>query len=118
MMLTADQILSAEDLVRAIVDVPEWGPGAKVTVRMMTTEERQDYWSVALADEGKKPVKQSLIARLCAFTICDDAGNRIFNDDQIPALAKKAGAVIGRIADVAWELNQLGEKQRQTIAGN
>lgn len=123
MTLSADAILGAEDVQTRNVPVPEWG--GEVTVRGLTGIER-DAYEAGIQQIRPKPdgtrevvfVRDNARAKLLVKCLVDEQGNRIFKDNDAPALGKKNGAVIDRLYDVAAELSGLSEQAQKDIEGN
>src|SRR4051812_14794317 len=107
-MLTKDQILSANDLQREEVTVPEWG--GVVIVRMMTGTEKDGFESEHLEAKKSGSELANIRARLAVRTVCDGEGNRLFADADAVELGKKNGQVLDRIFDMARRINGIGEK--------
>lgn len=114
MGLTRDQILEANDLQKESVEVPEWG--GSVLVATMSGRAR-DAWEQSLV-AGKGVNMENIRARLVAFTVVDDQGNRMFSDGDVDALGRKSGAALDRVVDVARRLNKLTERDLEDIKGN
>lgn len=108
MLLSKEQILAADDLKSETVDVPEWG--GSVIVRMMSGAARDAYEaSMIVMKDGKRVADLSnMRAKLVAATLVDEAGNPMFSEDEVTALAAKSAAALERIASVAQRLNGLG----------
>ena len=105
MALTAEQILAADDMGLKELKVPEWG--GSVYVRIMTVGERDDYerkW-IGQKDRGIENFRTEYLSRV----LCDEKGDLLFNRNQIEALAKKSGAVMGRLFDEAMRHNKMTE---------
>lgn len=107
--LSRDAILGADDVQAEDVDVPEWG-GA-VRVRGMSGAQR-DAFEASLIQQpqrnGKRPQQvsmENIRAKLCAWCIVNDGGERLFTDDDIAALGAKSGAALSRVFDVAMRLS-------------
>lgn len=114
MILTKQQILSADDLKRETVKVKEWG--GEVIVRALSGIER-DAFEQSLVRDGKTEltnVRAKLVARCCV----DEAGNRLFEDHEIEALGLKSSRALERISKVAQRLNGMGDKELEDIQGN
>ena len=93
MALTAEQILAADDLGLVKVNVKEWG--GEVFIRVMTVGELDAYqreW-VGKRETGVENFRTKFLARC----LCDQAGQRLFSDEQIEALAAKSAKVVGRL---------------------
>jgi hypothetical protein len=113
MPLTAAEILSIEDAGLLKVDVPEWKKPSEsevpsVYVRVMSVGERDSYerkW-IGKKDQGIENFRSEYLVRV----LCDEKGELLFTRDQVAALAKKNGAVLGRLFDVAMKHNQMSEE--------
>ena len=112
--LTADQILAADDLGLKQLSVPEWG--GDVYVRVMSVGERDAYeklW-IGKKETGVDNFRTEYLARV----LCDEKGELLFRRDQLAALAKKSGAVCGRVFDVALAHNNMSAKDVEDLAKN
>jgi hypothetical protein len=104
-VLTAEQILAADDLGLKQVTVPEWG--GDVFIRVMSVGERDSYerkW-IGQKESGIDNFRTEYLARV----ICDEKGNLLFTRDQVGTLANKNGAVMSRLFDAAMKHNQMTE---------
>lgn len=99
-VLTRDAILGAEDLPRERVEVPEWG--GDVFVRVLTAAE---YGEITKGADEADPM--SAAGRMMVRALVDEAGERLFADDDIPALMAKNAAVWTRLLQVAMTVNKL-----------
>lgn len=118
-ILTADLILSADDLPKELVEVPEWG--GEVYVRCLTAAERDDWEAsvVSVEKNGKaKTDMKNLRAKLVARTVCDEEGKRIFSDSQVDALGKKSAAALDRLYAVAARLSKITKGDEEELLGN
>lgn len=106
MALTADQILSANDMGLKKVSVPEWG--GDVFIRVMSVGERDEYermW-IGKKETGIDNFRTQYLARV----LCDETGKLLFTREQMSALANKSGAVMGKLFDVAMRHNAMTEE--------
>jgi len=89
MDLKAD-ILACSDLRNKEVTVPVWK--RKVTIRELGLQESlASFGPDKVAKNGKITLDATDIARVVAFGVIDPAtGERVFADDDVPALAKKS----------------------------
>jgi hypothetical protein len=111
-VLTKDQILAANDLKIEKVAVPEWGKDAEVYVRCLNGTERDKFESslVEYRDGQAIPKVDAYRPRLCAMSICDENGKRLFSDAEISELGKKSGIALDRVATAASRISGLDEK--------
>jgi hypothetical protein len=121
MALTKEQILSADDLPRERVDVPEWAPPGTdpkdsfVFVRTFSGTDREwyDNWFLSHADENLKLPSGKVLnvaAMLCSLAICDEHGGKLFSESDIEALGAKNGEALERCYIAARTRNGLGKK--------
>lgn len=115
-MLSAEQILKAVDLSELReVNIPEWG--GFVYIRKMNGMER-DRWELKTSNAVEKPMQANIRASLCAMTVCDDKGKRLFTDNQIDALGKKSAIALDRCFAAAKELNKLNDNDIEELEKN
>lgn len=121
--LNKASILGQDDLVQEQVNVPEWN--GFVYVRTMTAEERDAHEIATVAtnesgdsEESVKRNMENFRARLCAATIVNANGKRLFATKDIPLLSKKNGRAIGRIYDAACKVNGIGVKDVEDLSKN
>lgn len=113
--LDRTKILGASDLPRETVAVPEWG-GDVVVVTLTGTE--RDQFEVATFEDRKAGSPSNVRARLAVLSVRDEAGNRIFGDEDALDLGKKSAAALDRIFDVATRLNRLQDKDVKALEKN
>ena len=114
MALNKEAILSADDLKQEIIQVPEWK--GEVIIRTMTGEERDAFDSEMIRDD-KKSFK-NIRARFLSLIICDEQGNRLFDDKEIAQLGKKSAAALDRLFSAGQKLNRLSNDDIEELAGN
>jgi len=117
-MPTKADILNADDLPTAPVEIPEWG--GQFHVRTMTGVERDQFdHDLMSSKRGDKIDGRGMKARMCFLTLCDADGARIFEDaaDQVE-LQSKSSAVLDRVWDEACKLNGLTEDDVEELSGN
>jgi hypothetical protein len=113
-ILNKEAILSAVDLKKELVKVPEWG--GEVYISMMTGEAR-DAWEQGLVG-GKGANLENIRARLVSFTAVDEQGKRIFNNEDAVELGKKSATALERCVKVAQKLNRLTEEELDNLVKN
>jgi hypothetical protein len=115
MPLSKEQILAADDLgLCGPIQVPEWN--GEVFIRLMTVGERDAYendW-VLNKEKGVENFRSKFVARV----LCDDKGQRLFTDAEIPQLAKKSSRVLSRLWEKAMQHNALTEADVEELAKN
>lgn len=115
MYLTKQQILEAQDRKFVDVEVPEWGG----TVRVATfTGERRDTYETLFSDIRGGRAEGSIRAALVAASIVDENGATLFTMEDVIALGKKSGVALGRVFDVALEVNGISDKKKEELKGN
>jgi hypothetical protein len=118
--LTADEILSVDDLPRLDVPVPEWG--GTVLVQGMTGTERDRFESAMLNDSmdgiAKDKAMEMYRARLAAACIVDKDGKRLFQGAAVKRLGEKSAQALSRVVDVASRLSGLTDSDVEELTGN
>ena len=117
-LLTKAKIMESDDKKTQIVEVPEWG--GHVKVKTMSGTER-DAWEDSLVKRKGKKVETNLTnirAKLCAVTIVDEEGVRLFNDSDILSLGQKSCSALDRVFQAAKTLNALDDDDIEDLAKN
>lgn len=110
-ILNRDSILSADDLPREEVQVPEWG--GSVFVRTMNGSER-DRFEHAWRENPGRDVR----GRVAALTICDETGKPLFTEADVARLGTKSSAALNRILAVSMRLSGLTKQDVEELQGN
>jgi len=110
-----DIILAANDLPREPVRVPEWD--TTVAVRTLTGAER-DQWERETWEDKQGDRLRNVRARLVAWCVCDEAGGRVFQDADVPALSGKSGRALDRVYAVAARLNGITKEEEAELVKN
>jgi len=113
-ILSRDAILSADDLKKETVSVPEWG--GDVIIATMSGQAR-DSWEQSLI-RNKETNMDNIRARLVAMSAVDEKGNRLFSDSDIESLGKKSASALDRCVRVAQKLNKLTESELEELSKN
>lgn len=114
-VLTKDQILAADDLKTEVVSVPDWG--GEVIVSTMTGIDRDKLEEAAQGDDGKIGT-DNFRAKLLAFTLVDEQGNRLFTENEIEALGRKSASALNKVFNVAMRLNALRKVDEDEMVKN
>lgn len=111
MLLNKSQILEADDLPTIEVEVPEWGGSVRLKALRLA-----DLISFQAARSNASNAEAT--AFLVSQSIVDEAGERVFEQGDVPALTRKNAKVIDRLADAALALNKMGAKHDEDRAKN
>lgn len=114
MALTKEQILSADDLGLLEVNVPEWG--GSVFIRVMSVGERDSYENDWMVNKSKGV--DNFRSKFLQRVLCDDKGELLFTAAELPILAKKSAAVMGRLWEAAMRHNKLSDADVEELAKN
>lgn len=114
-MLNKEQILKVNDLKTEKVSVPEWG--GEVCVRTMTGTDR-DAFEQSIVTGPDKTNMENIRARLCALTIVDEKGERLFTDKDVAELGKKSALALDHIFTIAQRINGIGASDIEELAKN
>lgn len=118
-VLGRDAILAAPDLTTHRVEVPEWG-GA-VYVRGLTAAERDAFEASIVqvgADGSKQVATGNIRARLVVLGCCDEAGERLFTDEDVAALGAKSAGALERLFDTIRHLSAMTDEDLAQLEGN
>ncbi len=118
MLLTRDQILAAQDIETIEVDVPQWG--GSVLVRGLTAAQRGQFTAAIMEQRGKQQtVKlQDIQVRLCALSIVDEQGKRMFADHELHLLAEKSAAALQHVFEAGQRLSGLSNEDVEELTKN
>lgn len=114
-MLSREAILGAADIVTEAIEVKEWG--GSVLVRGLTGSERNDFEASLIVGKGKdsKMNMKNATAKLCALSMVDNGGKRIFTQADVEALGAKAGSALSKVYAVASRLSGLSEDDMKEL---
>ena len=117
-LLSKTAILAAQDLQTEELEVPEWG-GA-VRVRSFTGRERDAFEASMVRGDGRdrKVDLTNMRARLVGLTVIDEAGQRLFTDEEVDLLGAKSGAALDRVFAIAQKLNGLSGADVEELSKN
>ena len=101
--LTAESILAAEDFKYADLEIPEWG--GLVRIRSLSGGQRSII-NQRVQEKNTEDLEELLVVMACV----NEDGGRIFTNQDIPALKKKANSAITRIAKKIMEISGIGNE--------
>jgi hypothetical protein len=109
--LSGTEFLAGRDLAFEDVEIPELGGVMRVSE--LSVADLSAFYDSFPKDEGGKQITRldSFREKLLAYTIVDEGGNRLFSDENIPAIGKKSIKVIKRLFDVAQKLNGMAAEK-------
>ena len=115
MTLSANDILNVKDTSTIEVEVSEWG--GSVCVRELSVGDMELYRSYAI--KNADTAQPNLIAYLAHLVLCDEHGNRLFDDlESVHELAKKSQSAMNKVIEKANELNGFGDDAVEQEAKN
>jgi hypothetical protein len=94
--------------------------GGFVYVRGMDGTER-DRWEQVTLNETKKSkneIYDHMRASIIVRTVCDENGNRLFADEDIPRVSKMPAAVLDKMYTVGARLSGVSKEDAEEIAKN
>ena len=118
MLLNREAILTANDIEKREVYIPEWG--GSVYVRGMTGRERDQFEAGIVKQKGRNTEINMKNARAKLVVLCtvDENGKRIFGDADIALLADKSAKALDRIFSVAQELSGISKDDMEELTKN
>lgn len=112
-----NKILSSRPTKLTPVTIEEWGD-VTIFIREMTVSQRDEFESgqVKRNEDGTSSLElRGLKARLVVLTACDEEGNPIFSEEDIPDLMETGAAGLERAFTVAQRVNRM---RKEDTAGN
>lgn len=118
MSLTRDAILGAQDIKTEEVPVPEWG--GSVFVRGLTAAQRDSFEASMFVGEGddRKFSAENIRAKLLVRCLVNEAGERLFADNEDEVLGAHSGAVLDRLFTVAQRLSGIARDDLKNAVKN
>jgi hypothetical protein len=116
--LGRDAILNADDRRYDTVECPEWGGTVRLT--SITGAQRDAYESSLIEERGnsRKANLRNARAKLIILTAVDEAGTKLFTQDDLRDLGRKNAAPIDRLFDVARKLCGMSEEDVDKLTEN
>lgn len=117
-VLSKQLLLGATTPPQETVRIPELGdPDGYVIVRGMTGAERDEFETSLIEGKGKKRDvnTKNLRAKLIAFCCVDDAGHRVFSNEDAEGLGNVRADVLSRIYNVAQRLSGISDGDAEDL---
>lgn len=97
--------LSAHDIGKEVVEIPEWGADWRVEVRALTMRQRAGIYRDCADEKGNvdPAILYPAVAVKAAFVA--GTGERVFQDADMDGLADKGSAPVSRIAECSLRLS-------------
>ena len=113
--LSKGQLLAARVLPREEVSVPELG--GTVIVQGMSAAQRDAFEASLMVGRGRRRDinTANLRAKLIAFCVVDETGQRVFSDEDVTALGEVRVDVVNRIFAVAQKLSGVSEEDIEEL---
>lgn len=110
-----EDILAARDGKLEPLDVPEWGQ--KVWIRTLSGSER-DALETLIYQGNKRGGAPNIRAEFAVRCLSDEAGERLFKDNEALLLGKKSGAALDRIFEASRRLNKFDQQDVDDLEKN
>lgn len=110
MVLSKDDILGLNDIdVKKVdINIDNW---TSVYIKKFSGAEREKFARIWEA-------KENVISWVVCLTLCDEKGDRLFEDTDVELLAKKSGRAIEAVFLAALEFNGLQDDAVEVAEGN
>ena len=110
--LTREQIKGLCDWQIEPFEVSEWG--GSVYVRSVPSRVRSQFEAECSMGGDLKTLRERFVSQ----ALCDEQGNRLFDDTQVSELGEKNAKVIDRLFDIARKKAGLAQEDVGDAAGN
>ncbi len=114
-LLSKEQILSADDREYKIIHIEKWG--GDVRIATMQACDRDAFEATMIPEKGKDKVKQlaNFRARFVSQCIVNDEGNRLFSPADMVQLGRKSAAILSTLFDACRELNGMTDEDIEEL---
>ena len=123
-ILTADDILAADDIIsgEVLFPVPEWSSNGKADEAMLRlvpmSGMQRDRLSKKIQDGQAKNDITNLFPQIIVACAVDDEAKPLFSQKQVAALNEKNAKVIERVATECMRISGLTAEGEEEIEGN
>jgi hypothetical protein len=117
-ILSAEDILSADDRKFDVVPCPEWG--GDVRIASITGTQRDAYEASIIQTNGNDRKVNMHNARVKLIVLCavDEEGRKLFTSENLSALGRKNAAPIDRVFDGCRRLAGMSENDVERLVEN
>jgi len=115
MAMNRAQIDAVDDRPIELFDVPEWG--GSVNLRPISATDRAVIERMSFEFQDGK-AREDLRTILCAMTLVDNVGKRLYNDSEIHILGQRSAAALDRVFTRAQKLSGIGSAEIDGLAKN
>lgn len=105
-MSIRDQIFASDDILKEIVEIPEWG-GIKIEVRSLTGADRARILETGVDAAGNVSLQRVYPEMVIASAYDPESGERVFDESDKDGLMSKNALAIDRLAVIATKLSGL-----------
>lgn len=113
-LLSKADILSASDLKREEVEVPEWGGKVLVTSFSADAKDAIEFKLYNMTNKSGVGLRAAYVG----LALVDDHGQRLFTDEEIPMLGTKFAGAIDRVFDVVSRINRISAQDMEDLEKN
>jgi len=121
-LLTAEQILAADDISTKRIAVPEWGGDLIITnlpgFKRDKFEEMIQGRMKGIGDNKRLTNYRLLKVTLISMCLVHPDGKQLFNTKQLEALDKKNSGVLTRVFNACKDFNGMTEEEVRKLVGN
>ena len=111
--LTRQDCLSANDLVLEEFYIDSEGWEGLVYLKKLSSQQQFEFGTLS---QGKNT--KDLMPKLIVMCVCDEEGNQLFSDADIPALHKKSADTIMKIFNAIMDANFKDSKDVEDMSKN
>ena len=115
-ILTRDKIDAVGKKEPVPFEIPEWGGAVLLRYLPASAKDAYEMWAADIQKRlGLKGVKD-FRSKLVAMCIVDQSGKRLYDDTDVPALAKQPAFIIDRLYKECERMNHMGTQAEKDAA--
>lgn len=101
-----NKILASDDIETELIEVEKWG--VKIEIKGMSGLHRAQFLQGFSKEDGSVDYERLYPFLVIATAYDPDTGEKIFSDDDVPALNQKSGKVLETLGQAALKLSGMG----------